>query len=175
MPGHGGPRSEVVRTARDLYITSPEHIPLSKLSKKFPGKYGSSYQNLRRWCKEEDWPGQRKAYQENLSEIHRLKSKPEVLKVLTLLINGHAGMVNHAAKSLAKRAEAGELMQFGTASSALNNSGEKLLELYGSVGVGNTIAVESQPLSDERVQGILEVSNPMDDKGENDGDADNDS
>ena len=167
---NGNPRSEAVRAAREFYIQSPETITLGALSKKFKGQTGTSHQNLKDWSSKEDWPKQREEYQENLAELARLKSQPEVLKTLTLIMKGHLGMVNHAVQSLAKRAAGGELMQFGTASSALNNSGERLLEIFESTGVGNTIAVESQPLSDERVRGILQVSNPMDDKGENDGD-----
>ncbi len=163
MPGHGGPPNQSVVAARELYITAPEHIPLRQLVKQFAGKAGTSIQNLARISSEDDWPRQREEYQQDIAEAARRKSRSHQVKVFNQLYKGHEAMILLAAKALKHRDAEGEVMSFGTASTALMNHGrvlEEMADARPSPGTGSPEVV----LTQDRIDGILAIKNPLDKK-----------
>jgi len=162
MPGHGGPRNQSVRIARELYITDPAGLSLRALSKRMKGK-GTSYDNLKDWSIKEGWPKQREKYQETISELTRLKSVPEVAKTLEKILKARLHLVDVAAISVQARMLGGEPMQYGTASTVLMNQGRELIEHFESVGVGAGTQAPEQVLTPEREKQILAIPNPLED------------
>lgn len=174
MPGHGGPRNQSVRLAREMYIVDPEGMSLVALSKQLKGKPGCTYANLQVWSRKENWPEMRESYMETISELQRIKSQPEVAKVLEKITKARLALLGVAAASVQARVFDGESMQYGTASTVLMNQGREVLDYFESVGVGaGASTAPEQVLTPERQKQILLIPNPLD-EAEKEGDENGD-
>lgn len=159
--------------AKDLYITDPNGISLRALAKELKGKPGCTYQNLAKYSKREGWPAEREEYQETISELTRLKSQPEVAKILERIIKTRLALIIQAGRSVAGRAANGELMSYGAASTVLMNQGREVIEHLESVGSGAGAQAPTHTLTPEREKEILLIPNPLED-AEKEGDEDGD-
>lgn len=163
MPGHGGPRNQAVRLAREMYIVDPEGMSLIALSKQLKGKPGCTYANLQVWSRKENWPEMRESYMETITELTRIKSQPEVAKVLEQIIKIRLALIKQAGVSIIGLAKDKELMSYGTASTVLMNQGREVLDYFESVGVGaGASTAPEQVLTPERQKQILSIPNPLD-------------
>ena len=152
----------------------PEGISLRQLARDLKGQPGASLTNLSQWSTEEDWPGQREEYLNTITELTRIKSQPEVAKVLEKITKARLTLLDVAAASVQARVFDGEPMQYGTASTVLMNQGREVLGYFESVGVGaGTSTAPEQVLTPERQKQILSIPNPCDD-AEKEGDENGD-
>lgn len=170
MPGHGGPRNQSVRLAREMYIVDPAGMSLVALSKQLKGKPGCTYANLQVWSRKENWPEMRENYMETIAELTRLKSQPEVAKTLEKITKARLALLDAAALSVQARMLDGEPMQYGTASTVLMNQGREVIEHFGAVGVGAGTQAPEQVLTPERQKQILSIPNPLEEQEDENGD-----
>ena len=153
----------------------PEGISLRQLARDLKGQPGASLTNLSQWSTEEDWPRQREEYLNTITELTRIKSQPEVAKVLEQIIKIRLALIKQAGVSIIGLTKDKELMSYGTASTVLMNQGREVLDYFESVGVGaGTPTAPEQVLTPERQKQILSISNPLD-EAEKEGDENGDS